>query len=169
MFPEYQDGLRRLLRSLRIEAVTVEIAEYSSHRALHREALRPASTVVEKDEDGFLTSTSVAELVLGRVQGRQRLRQPPILLFENSYQRTWLVITERAIACVLDDIEKPASYDPLRWYSRHRFALPVETEAYKTTAGLIHLGPEHRDWLYSPRLHPDAKRLRAEIEGLLRP
>jgi hypothetical protein len=167
MFPEYQDGLRKLLRSLRMEVVTAEMAEYSSHGPAHREASRLPSAVVEKDEDGFLTSTSVAELVLGRIQGRQRLRTPPILLFENSYQQTWLVITERVIACVLDDIEKPASYDPLRWHCRHRFALPVETEAYKATAGLIHLGPEHRDWLYSPRLHPDAGRLRAEIEGML--
>lgn len=122
---------------------------------------------MSKDEDGFLTSHSVGELVLGHVQGRQRLRSAPMLLFENSYQHTWLVVTERIVACVLDDIEKPASYEPLRWQCRHRFALPVEVEPYKKTVGLLHLGPQHRDWLYSLRLRPDPARLQAKIEMLL--
>jgi TIR domain len=120
-----------------------------------------------KDEDGFLTQDSVRDLVLGRVQGRQRLRADPILLFENSYQRTWLVITERIVGCVLDDIEKPAAYDPLRWSCRHKFAMPVEVEQYKDTVGVLHLGPEHRDWLYSVHLHPDSEHLRRKVESLL--
>jgi len=152
-----------------LEAATPEPIEYQSHEPASRQAPQIPAGAVARDDEGFLTSTSVGELVLARVQGRQRLRTAPILLFENSYQRTWLVVTERVVACVLDDIEKPSAYDPMRWQCRHRFALPVEVEPYKKTVGLIHLGPEHRDWLYSIRLHPDPARLSDEFEMLLRP
>jgi hypothetical protein len=126
------------------------------------------SGLLGRDAEGFLTAEAVLHLVLSRVQGRQRPLEQPILLFENSFQRTWLVITERVIGCVLDDIAKNKLYDPLRWECRHRFALPVEVEAYKRKTGLLHLGPEHRDWLYSTHLHPDPRRLKAELEFLLK-
>lgn len=167
LFPDYQEGFRRLLRSLRIETTLPEPTEYPSHGHAGSNRQRSAARELEKDDHGFLTSTAVGELVLGRVQGRQRLRSAPILLFENSYQHTWLVVTERVIACVLDDSEKTGSYDPLRWQCRHRFARPVETEPYKKNVGLIHLGPEHQEWLFSIHLHPDQRRLVAEIESLL--
>jgi hypothetical protein len=167
LFPEYLDGFRRLLRSLRLEGTTLEPVEYSSHGPLTPNPPHVSAPPVRKDEDGFLTADAVGELVLARVQGRQRLRTAPILLFENSHQRTWLVFTERVIACVLDDTEKSRSYDPLRWYCRHRFALPVEVEPYEKAVGLIHLGTEHPDWLYSLSLHPDALQLKVTIETLL--
>lgn len=169
LFADYDEAFQKLLRSLRIEATTPEPAEYSSHGPTRSHEQPRPSVAPERDEDGFLTSAAVAQLVLGRIQGRQHLRAAPTLLFENSYQHTWLVITERVIACVLDDVEKPSSYDPFRWHCPHRFALPLEIEPYKKTVGLIHLGPEHRDWLYSTRLHPDSERLRTEIERLLNP
>jgi len=127
----------------------------------------PTSSLLHRDPEGFLTTDAVLHLVLSRVQGRQEPLENPILLFENSFQHTWLVFTERVIACILDDITKNELYDPLRWYCRHRFALPVEVEAYKRKIGLLHLGPEHRDWLYSIHLHPDARRLKTELEFLL--
>lgn len=169
LFPDYREGFRKLLRSLRLEAAAPEPVEYQSHEPASRQAPQIPAGAAARDDEGFLTSTAVGDLVLARVQGRQRLRTHPILLFENSYQHTWLVVTERVVACVLDDIEKPSAYNPLRWQCRHRFALPVEVEPYKKTVGLIHLGPEHRDWLYSIRLHPDPKRIQREIETLLRP
>jgi hypothetical protein len=168
-FADYPEGFQKLLRSLRLEATARELTEYSSHGPTDTHRRPHPDRALEKDDDGFLTSAAVAGLVQGQVQGRQQLRVAPMLLFENSYQRTWLVITERVVACVLDDIEKPASYEPFRWQCRHRFALPVETESYEKTVGLIHLGPEHRDWLYSLRLHPDPQRLKTEIELLLNP
>jgi|SRR5689334_2620051 len=171
LFPDYSDGLRRLLRSVRLEPTTPEPSEYQSHGSRGAASVPPSTRPLRnrdaRDEEGFLTPSAVAQLVLDRVQGRQQLRQPPILLFENSHQHTWLVITERIIACVLDDTEKGASYDPLRWECRHRFALPVEIEAYKRTVGLIHLGDEHRDWLYSTRLHPKPQELKHQVESLL--
>jgi hypothetical protein len=101
------------------------------------------------------------------VQGNQRPITEPLLLLENSFQRTWLVFTDRVIACVLDDISKNELYDPFRWECRHGHALPVQVERYKNKVGLIHLGPDHTDWLYSIRLHPDPAHLKAEIEFLL--
>jgi hypothetical protein len=122
---------------------------------------------LQRDDNGFLTKEAVLHMVLSRVQGNQQPLAEPLLLLENSFQRTWLVFTERIIACVLDDISKNELYDPLRWECRHRHALPVQVERYKNKVGVIHLGPDHPDWLYSIRLHPDPAHLKAEIEFLL--
>jgi len=167
LFPKYGEGFGRLLRSLRLEPTVSEPTEYQRHVSVAPTVRGKVVVTSEKDDEGFLTSDAVAELVLGRVQGRQRLRITPMLIFENSHQHTWLVITERIVACVLDDTEKEASYDPLRWGCRHRFALPVEVEPYKKNVGLLHLGPEHQDWLYSTRLHPDPALLKAQVAALL--
>jgi hypothetical protein len=167
LFPEYDDGLRRLLRSLRSVALASETAEHHSLDPDVSNKPPSSSPGRETDEEGFLMADTVTSLVLGRLQGRHRLRDLPFLLFENSYQHTWLVVTEREVACVLDDIEKPSSYDPFRWHCRHRHVWPVETEPDTPVTGLIHLGPEHREWLYSVRLHPDAALLRAKIERLV--
>jgi hypothetical protein len=97
---------------------------------------------LRRDDRGFLTKEAVLHMVLSRVQGNQQPLAEPLLLLENSFQRTWLVFTERIVACVLDDISKNELYDPLRWECRHRHALPVQVERYKNKLGLIHLGPE---------------------------
>jgi hypothetical protein len=128
----------------------------------------PRAEVLRRDDEGFLTPESLVVMVLARVQGKQRILSEPLLLFENTYQRTSLVITERVVACILDDTSKNELYDPLRWQCRHQLALPVEVVAHKENVGLIHLGPEHRDWLYSTHLHPDPVRLKVEVEFLLR-
>ena len=161
LFPEYRDGFRRLLRSLHSNLLVAEPAEHHSHDAEASNRRLSTSPELETDEEGFLTSESVASLVLGQLQGRHRLRDTPFLLFENSYQHTWLVITEREVACVLDDIEKPSSYDPLRWHCRHRYVWPIDVEPHTPAAGVVHLGAEHRDWLYSIRLHPDSTLLKS--------
>jgi hypothetical protein len=124
-------------------------------------------TNLVRDGDGFLAEKSVSDLVLARVEGQQSLRDRPILLFENSHQRTWIVVTNNVVACVLDDVKKSAAYDALRWQCRHRFALPVETGPYKKNVGLFHFGLEHRDWLFSYRIHPDSAQLKERIETML--
>jgi hypothetical protein len=170
LFPDYEGGLRKLDQSLGLHDSGREISELDSYglASTRQGSLPRASHNFSRDEDGFLTAKSVGEMVLARVQGRQDLRRPPILLFENSHQRTWLVVTDRIVACVLDDTEKSAGYDPLRWHCRHRFVRPIKVEAYKDYVGLIHFGEEHRDWLYTLRLHPDGDALRAELDALLR-
>jgi hypothetical protein len=167
LFPRYDNGFSRLLRSLRSDKLASEPAQHHSLDRHVSQSRLPSSPAFETDGEGFLTSDAVASLVLGRVQGRHRLRDLPLLLFENSYQHTWLVVTEREVACVLDDTEKPPSYDPLRWHCRHRHVWPIETEPNTAATGVIHLGPEHRDWLYSTRLHPNAALLKARIERLV--
>lgn len=150
-----------------VRKVIEQINSGGASASLQRIITAPESGTFQKDGAGFLTQDSVVRMVLSRVQGRQKAFEDPFLLLENSFQRTWIVATERVIACVLDDISKNQLYDPLRWQCLHRFALPVEVEAYKRKTGLIHLGPKHRDWLYSTRLHPDAAILKARVEFLL--
>lgn len=122
---------------------------------------------LERDANGFLTVNAVQFMALSRVQGQHKIVDEPILLLENRFQRTWLVFTTRVVVCILDDITKNELYDPWRWDCRHASALPVIVESYKEKVGLIHLGPSHRDWLYSVRLHPDPVRLRRRVEQAL--
>lgn len=158
LWPEYEAGLESILKSLGLANSDQTVRELDA---------AASRTEASKDSRGFLTAHAVGILVLSRVQGQQRLAAEPFLLYQSETQKTWLVFTERIVACVLDDLRKNHLYDPLRWETRHRFARPVETETYKKLVGLLHLGPNHRDWLYSVRLHPDPDRLRTSIENLL--
>lgn len=183
MFPSYEDGLRRLTRSLGLPKNGTERSpgagdvsailqlpaadatdEPSDRNVVPVSALRS----LLRDQEGFLTPQSVAELVLERSQGNPSLRTEPLLILSNTSQHTWLVFTKRIVACVLDDIRKGELYDPLRWECRHELALPVSVEAHKPAVGLIHLGARHADWLYSIHLHPDPQRLKERVEDLLR-
>ena len=169
LFPSYQDGFNRLKRSLGFEPPSVAASILKIPEVNTKIAMRSqTNSLFTRDGAGFLTVEAIVKIVLERVQGNQMLLHDPILLFANHYQRTWFVVTEQIAACVLDDNTKSDIYDPLRWECRHRFAMPVEVEAYRKKAGLIHFGSQHREWLYSINLHPDPFHLKSEIEALLK-
>lgn len=137
---------------------------------------RPARTVRQmtpelptyRDATGFLSAAGVARVVLARDGDRERPVADPILVYENSFQKTWLFITESKIACVLDDLTKPAPYDPLRWQEPIEDALPVQLEHYRRTSGFLHFGSRRRKWLYSYHLHRDPSALKSRLEALLK-
>jgi hypothetical protein len=69
LFPDYREDFRKLLRSLRLEAAAPEPIEYQSHEPASRQAPQIPAGAVAKDDEGFLTSTSVGQLVLALFKG----------------------------------------------------------------------------------------------------
>jgi hypothetical protein len=182
MFPSYDDGLQQLIKSLGLIGDQRSVVEVdTTHSAiLQLPSADPADEpsdrnvvpvsalrALARDRDGFLTSSSVATLVLERSQGNPSLITAPLLLLKNASQQTWLVFTKRIVACVLDDIRKGELYDPLRWECRHDVALPVTVEPHKPMVGVIHLGSRHQNWLYSTDLHPNPGQLKDRVEQLI--
>ncbi|WP_437568383.1 phosphorylase family protein [Sorangium sp. So ce542] len=121
-----------------------------------------------RDASGFLSAVGVVQVVLTHNRDEEKLVADPMLIYENRFQKTWLVIAKSKIACVLDDLTKPAPYDPLKWQESVEDALPVRLERYERASGFIHFGSRHRRWLYSYHLHHDPSALKSRLEALLK-
>lgn len=81
----------------------------------------------------------------------------PLLIFETSKQRTWLVATGQRLYCVLDDVRKERP--SVRWsmskkdlLDGDKFILSLKVRPKTENTGLIDFGPSHKDWLFSHKL-----------------
>jgi hypothetical protein len=158
LFPSYDEGLARVLSSLGIEDTRFAAAIAAS----------TVSTVAPPEyKRAFLSDEAVLQMVIDRSQGMPKPLDRPLLLFANAFQHTWLVFTNRNLTLVLDDLRKPAVYDPIRWQCRRQEALPVHAKQNKLTLGIISFGSRYVNWLYSVKLHPSPDELQRQVELLL--
>lgn len=84
-----------------------------------------------------------------------------MLLFESNVQKTWLICTNHALYCALDDIRRDES--TIRWkLSKSSIVrgntiflnLSIKDDWKKPTKyGRIDFGSKHKDWLYSKSLY----------------
>lgn len=79
-----------------------------------------------------------------------------LLIFQTSSQQTWLVATNRALYCVLDDLNKDST--TVQWAissaDLHRVGdhlAGVSARDKNDRVGLLNVG-NHRNWLYSKKL-----------------
>ncbi len=117
---------------------------------------------------GFLTSEGVLQVVRdteSTADGDGPIGDP-LLLFQTSQQKTWLVRTPQNLVCLLDDERTRAKGRLVQWLLPTSLASPVRARAHKATAGLLDIGPR-RNWLYSTDLHPHPDRLERDITEML--
>jgi len=83
----------------------------------------------------------------------------PLLFFQTARQQTWLVKTPKRLYCILDDVRRPAPH--VNWSVPMADVLDEDGKLlYKIEArdggsrnsGLVDIGPNHKDWLYSRKL-----------------
>lgn len=79
-----------------------------------------------------------------------------LLIFQTSSQQTWLVATNRALYCVLDDLNKDST--AVQWATSsaelHRVGdhlAGVSAQDKNDRVGLLSIG-KHKNWLYSKKL-----------------
>ncbi len=77
--------------------------------------------------------------------------------FETSRQRTWLVATTARLYCILDDVRKPEPH--INWsltrqqiFSGDTLSLRISARENTNRTGLLDIGPEHKNWLYTKAL-----------------
>ncbi len=77
-----------------------------------------------------------------------------MLLFATPTQRSRLAVDRFSLYCVLDDLRKE---EPLvQWLAKRIDAHPVKANYDQSpTSGILHLGTQGRDWLYSKDLFQD--------------
>ena len=88
-----------------------------------------------------------------------------LLLFDTSKQKTWILISNLRMFCVLDDISKD-TFQP-RWHLNKneiirngKIILEIKVhEEYSHNSGLIDFGNVHKKWLYSKKLFPNPNKL----------
>ena len=77
-----------------------------------------------------------------------------MLIFTTPTQRSWLAVDRFSLYCVLDDLrnEEPT----VRWLARRADVNAVRANHdYSPTSGILHLGTQGKDWLYSKDLFQD--------------
>ena len=104
----------------------------------------------------FLDEDEIKRLV--NPQGARRA----LLIFRTSVQQTWLVATADLLYCVLDDIRKalkgPSWFIPISDILNdgdiENYITAKERHGNRTQAthGLVDIGPNHNNWLYTKSL-----------------
>ena len=96
-----------------------------------------------------------------------------LLLFETTRQKTWLLVSNLRLFCILDDIAKDTF--EVRWVMKKseiieagKIILPIAVHPeYKENTGLIDFGEKQKDWLFSKSLFSTAAKLKSAIEDLI--
>jgi hypothetical protein len=117
--------------------------------------------------DGFFTKEGIARLIekSGLIDAGERVLRC-FLLFQTLRQRTWLVVTNKYVYCVLDDEDTRAAARLIQWRMPLADAKPIRVREYRGQTGLIDIGTR-QGWLYSLWLHPNGKELVREIQSMV--
>ena len=100
-------------------------------------------------------------------------------IFRSQNQHTWLVATSEKLYLILDDVRRAPRQIPNWAIDRENIvgpggeiALPITAtestnQRIRDRIGLVHIGPNHQDWLYTKRLFGNVG-IAESIRGLLR-
>ena len=130
-----------------------------------------AATVLDVDDDGFLTEQGVRDYIVqsGRLnQGEEIVAR--LLLFKDPTQRTWLTATTSSLLCLLDDEETWAAGRVIQWKKATKSIRSIHAEidsAYKSR-GRINFGSDTTDYWYSWALHPNPAKLEASVGSMIK-
>ncbi|MEE4302212.1 MAG: P-loop NTPase fold protein [Pseudomonadales bacterium] len=115
--------------------------------------------------DGFLTDEQIEHAVLAQAQPGARVVDR-LLLYRPRAQRTWLVVTDEHLYCLLDDQRTRAGNRVVQW--REPLEAVRSVQAYESKQGrpVVDIG-SHKRWLYSRRLYPSAEALETAIGALI--
>lgn len=110
---------------------------------------------------GFLSKEKIQEYISNSANFDARIEDSStaeaILLFSTSKQKTWLIITNRRMYCILDDIRKNK---PLIAWSKPKSDLTKDNKVHldviaqdKTDdIGIVNIGPKKKNWYYTKSL-----------------
>ncbi|NNG44979.1 hypothetical protein HJP15_18995 [Pseudoalteromonas sp. NEC-BIFX-2020_002] len=96
--------------------------------------------------------------ILNLAQVKSKQQKPKILkIFETSKQRTYLINDGSMVYCVLDDVRnnqpKLVWKTPRNAFLRHgKLNVKLNPRDKTKNTGVIDLGNQHKNWLYSKRL-----------------
>lgn len=97
-----------------------------------------------------------------------------LLLFDTRLQRTWLVKTRNRLYCVLDDLRTPEPN--INWsmamheiVKDNKLLIDIVEHSPSETgkSGLVDIGANHKDWLYSTKLFT-VRSVKDELGAFLR-
>jgi TIR domain len=161
------EGMRDVVTAIQHGRQNIPILEKSSPARPEGANAPYVANVPQRDSAGLLTASGVLQLVLSHSRNFAKPTSDPFLLYENSFQRTWLVLFDNEVVCVVDDVTKGGTYEPVAWRLPFDKATPVQVQAHRKTAGRVDFGTEQTEWLYSVALHPDPLKLQQELGELL--
>lgn len=94
-----------------------------------------------------------------------------VIIFETSKQKTWLVSTSERLYCILDDTRKDKPN--INWsapknllISNSQVMLKISSKDKTKTAGLVDIGENHKNWLYTKSLFRDED-IESKIKNLI--
>ena len=95
-----------------------------------------------------------------------------LLIFSTSRQHTWLVCTKERLYCILDDLRTDNPH--INWsipkrqlISGGEVSIKLRSRNRSEFAGLVDIGDEHPNWLYTKRLF-SSESVEDQIRALIR-
>jgi hypothetical protein len=97
-----------------------------------------------------------------------------LVIFETTQQKTWLIVTNKKMYCILDDVDKDTI--EVRWkMTKEEIAdgkqIKIPFKFYpnfKDTVGKIDFGNLHRGWLYSKKLFTSPEDLKESLDHVIK-
>lgn len=161
------EEIYRLLEDL--DAPDEEV-EYAFEEKAMEAPVRVPTPTGPLEVDGYYTQAGVVDFIL---RSSDLLPDEEILevlpLFRTKSQRTWLVSTNQALFCLLDDERTRARQGLVQWKEplRDIHDVRLRPRAGKKHSGLVDIG-RRQNWLYSFSLHPEPDQLRSDILGMVK-
>lgn len=123
----------------------------------------------------FYSESQIRKFIINSKNYRGEKENPEdadvLLIFETSNQKTWLVASGIRLYCILDDIRKEKPH--INWSAGknklvvdNRVIISIKTRDKSKSTGLVDIGDEHKNWLYSKRFFVNFE-VKESIEKLL--
>jgi hypothetical protein len=163
--------VREIERLVSNEAVAEEIEEPAPPTIEIAKSPEPMESIGSgtiKDIDGFLNEKGIGDIIENSMKNPSKSKVlNQIIIFKTRKQHTWFAVTSDSIFCVLDDEKTLKAGRQVQWRLPLIDADPVNVrERKQKPTGLVDIGPR-RNWLYSQRIHPGAKKFQQEIETII--
>jgi hypothetical protein len=156
-----------IIKSIEIPGV----GKFELHQAIDPQAKSPGGKSEEKikicDSQGFFTKYGLKLLVddSGLIEPGEEAREL-IQIFSTEKQRTWLIATEHQMFCILDDQDTRGTGRLIQWVLDLKDVHPIKVRTSFGGNPVVDIG-SRTNWLYSPTLHPDEKRLEEDITSMI--
>ncbi len=122
------------------------------------EALRTTPSALRTFESGSEIKSRIKDSKKYSADGTEPAAASSLLIFATQNQQTWLVCTPKRLYCILDDVRKNAS--KVQWSEDigemiapdGRILIDITERNKNARTGLVDIGDEHHDWLFSRKL-----------------
>jgi hypothetical protein len=113
------------------------------------------------DRTSFESEDAIKNCITKSVNYQKDIESPEkcngLLIFNTPNQHTWLIASNVRLYCILDDLRKQEPH--INWslgrekiINNQKITIDIKSRDKNSDTGLLDIGEEHKNWLYSKKL-----------------